>query len=109
LKLLAEFSDVPNQAFGDAELFSARTFVGRAIARARFWFRVAAGEQEFSELLTNVVDLSNLQARHVEPLQVAVTYLGCFEDPDSQCCMQARPLAPIPVGIRVGFRHSKPL
>ena len=54
----------------------------------RFWFRVAAGEQEFGELLSEVVDLSHLEARHVEPFQVAVTYLGGFEDADSQCCMQ---------------------
>jgi hypothetical protein len=51
--LLAEFPDLPNLASGDLELCSARLLVGCAtVLHARFWVRVAAGEQEFSELLT---------------------------------------------------------
>ena len=90
------------------ELFSARTFVSCATVPVRFWFRVAAGEQEFGERLTEVVDLSHLEARHVEPFQVAVTYLGCFENADSQCCMQPSGLRSIPVGMRIPHAGTFP-
>ena len=107
-KSLAEFSDLPTRALATLELFSARTFVGCATVRTRFWFRVAAGEQEFSELLTKVVDLSHLEARHVESFQVAVTYLGCFEDADSQCCLRPSRLRSIPVGMRIPHAGTFP-